>query len=184
MTTVWAIWEAGFDFFLLAPRFDIIVLFALWLLLPLTMRSFPENSRPGRRVLGVAVALPILSMAISLFFNHHDIEGKSPETVENSVPQWDAQNIPDAEWHAYGRTLYGDHSSPLKHINSQNVNQLKVVWTFHPNDIIGKDDPLESTFEVTPLKVGNRVYLCSPHQWVFALDAATGKQVWKFDPKV
>lgn len=184
MTTVWALWEVGFDFFLLAPRFDIIVLFALWLLLPFTLKSFPDSDRPGRGLLGAAVALPILSLVISLFFNHHDIEGKLPDTVGADTPQWDSQQLPDSEWHAYGRTSYGDHSSPLKQINAQNVNQLKVAWTFRTNDIIGKNDPLESTFEVTPLKVGHMVYLCSPHQWVFALDATTGKQIWKFDPQV
>lgn len=43
---------------------------------------------------------------------------------------------------------------------------------------------MEVTDETTPIKVGNTLYLCSPHQVVFALDAATGKQVWRFDPKL
>ena len=36
--------------------------------------------------------------------------------------------------------------------------------------------------EVTPIKANHMVYLCSPHQIVFALDAATGQLKWKFDP--
>ena len=43
---------------------------------------------------------------------------------------------------------------------------------------------LKPPMEVTPLKANHMVYLCSPHQVVFALDAATGQQKWKFDPHV
>jgi quinoprotein glucose dehydrogenase len=46
----------------------------------------------------------------------------------------------------------------------------------------GPHDPLETTMETTPLKANHMVYLCSPHQIVFALDAATGTLKWKFDP--
>ncbi len=49
----------------------------------------------------------------------------------------------------------------------------------------GKDgDPEETTYEVTPLKIGNRLFLCTPHQSVIALDATTGKQLWRYDPQI
>ena len=48
----------------------------------------------------------------------------------------------------------------------------------------GGNDPVETTSEVTPLKANHMVYLCSPHQIVFALDAATGQLKWKFDPQL
>jgi len=47
----------------------------------------------------------------------------------------------------------------------------------------GSCDPKETTFEVTPLKVGSMLYLCTPHGIAIALDAATGKERWRFDPK-
>ncbi len=37
---------------------------------------------------------------------------------------------------------------------------------------------------MTPLKIGNTLYLCTPHNWAIALDATTGKEVWRFDPGV
>lgn len=40
------------------------------------------------------------------------------------------------------------------------------------------------TDEVTPIKIGDSLYLCTPHQILFALDAATGKEKWKFDPQL
>jgi quinoprotein glucose dehydrogenase len=45
-------------------------------------------------------------------------------------------------------------------------------------------DPIERTFEVTPLKVGDLLYLCSVRQNAIALDAATGQERWRFDPKI
>ncbi|MGP4132286.1 PQQ-binding-like beta-propeller repeat protein [Pantoea tagorei] len=183
-TTLWALWETGFSFFLLAPRLDIIVVFGAWLLLPFIVRGFPQDARPSRIPLSAALVLSVLSLGVSLFFTHNDVSGTLPVAADAATSSSEETDIPDGEWHAYGRTLAGQHSSPLKQITPANVDKLKVAWTFRTGDIIGKNDPLESTFEVTPLKVGSRVFLCSPHQWVFALDAVTGKQIWKFDPEV
>ena len=38
--------------------------------------------------------------------------------------------------------------------------------------------------ETTPLKVGDRLYLCTARNRLIALDAASGKELWRFDPKV
>jgi quinoprotein glucose dehydrogenase len=61
---------------------------------------------------------------------------------------------------------------------------LKVAWTFRTGDLPGPNDPVETTFEVTPIKVHNALYLCSQHQRLFALDAKTGKLLWSYDPRV
>ena len=45
-------------------------------------------------------------------------------------------------------------------------------------------DPNETTFEVTPLKIGERLFLCTPHQFVIALDATSGAELWRFDPQI
>ncbi|MFM0757413.1 membrane-bound PQQ-dependent dehydrogenase, glucose/quinate/shikimate family, partial [Paraburkholderia strydomiana] len=90
----------------------------------------------------------------------------------------------DADWPAYGRTQHGTRYSPLAQINVDNVKNLQVAWTFRTGDMKRPTDPGETTDEVTPIKVGDMLYLCSPHQILFALDAATGKEVWKFDPKL
>ncbi|MFX8731532.1 membrane-bound PQQ-dependent dehydrogenase, glucose/quinate/shikimate family, partial [Acinetobacter baumannii] len=46
------------------------------------------------------------------------------------------------------------------------------------------EDPGEYTNEATPIEIGDTLYTCSPHQIVFALDATTGKERWRFDPKI
>ena len=73
---------------------------------------------------------------------------------------------PDADWRAYGRTQFGDRYSPLTQITPANVGNLKVAWTFRTGDLPGPNDPVETTIEVTPIKVDDTVYLCSPHQIV------------------
>jgi quinoprotein glucose dehydrogenase len=183
-SNVWAIWEVGFNFWLLAPRLDIWVLLGVWLLSPWVIRSFPEDRRPHRIAVLTAVAVGGVLLAASMIPGHNDLSGTLPGVSGNPVIQSDAAEVPDSDWYAYGRTSFGDHFSPLTQINTHNVHTLKVAWTFRTGDIAGKNDPLETTDEVTPLKVGDRLYLCSPHQWVFALDATTGKEIWKFDPRV
>lgn len=55
---------------------------------------------------------------------------------------------------------------------------------FRTGDLKRNSDPGEITNEVTPIKVGNTLYLCTAHQMLFALDAATGKEKWRFDPHI
>ncbi len=60
-----------------------------------------------------------------------------------------------------------------------------MAWEFRTGDVRGKEgDPEETTYEVTPLKIGNRLFLCTPHQSVIALDATTGRQLWRYDPQI
>lgn len=90
----------------------------------------------------------------------------------------------DADWPAYGRTQEGTRYSPLSQINDKNVGKLKEAWTFQTGDLKTANDPGEITNEVTPIKIRDTLYLCTPHQKLFALDAATGKQKWQFDPQL
>jgi len=183
-TMIWALCEVGFNFWPLAPRGDILVPFGLWLLAPWVTRSFPTERRPLPMPLVIAVVASIIVVGIALAATNDDLAGRLPTAVVGALPQTDADPVPEGEWHAYGRTGAGDHFSPLGQITPDNVKNLKVAWIFRTGDSKGPNDSLETTDEVTPLKIGDSVYLCSPHQKVFALDAATGKQKWMFDPRV
>jgi quinoprotein glucose dehydrogenase len=112
-----------------------------------------------------------------------DLAGELPMT-EISGTQGDRSWQPDADWTDYGGSAYGQRYSPLKQITPANIGQLQVAWTFRSGDMPGPDDPTEITLENTPLKIGDTVYLCTPHSKVIALDAATGQKRWEFDPKI
>ena len=72
----------------------------------------------------------------------------------------------------YGGQPAQDHYSPLTQINRQNVNKLVVAWKFDT----GEQGGLESS----PIVVGHVLYTNTPKPGVVALDAATGKPLWKF----
>ncbi len=92
------------------------------------------------------------------------------------------EDVPDApvnaDWPAYGGTAAGTRFSPLTQINISNVKKLRVAWVYHFNDVI------KQTLEVTPLKVDDSLYACSSSNVVVSLDAETGRERWKFDPKI
>jgi quinoprotein glucose dehydrogenase len=64
--------------------------------------------------------------------------------------------------------------SSLKQINQSNVAQLQIVWSFDAGDGAG-------TLETNPIEVNGILYGNTTSHKVFALNAATGKQVWMFD---
>lgn len=99
-------------------------------------------------------------------------------------PLSNGSSTPEGEWSAYGRTDYGQRYSPLSQINTSNVKDLELAWQIQTGDMKGPNDVGETTYQATPLKIGNALYMCTPHNWALALDADSGETLWKFDPKV
>jgi quinoprotein glucose dehydrogenase len=125
-------------------------------------------------------------LAVGLTSSYDEIAGRIQAVSAAAVPGRNATSPaqPDEDWRDYGRTAAGQRYSPLTQITPANVQNLKVAWTFHTGDLPGPNDPVESTFEVTPLKVADTVYLCSLHQKLIALDARTGVMRWSYDPQL
>jgi len=80
------------------------------------------------------------------------------------------------DWPVYGGTTENNHFSPLKQINRKNVRRLGVAWTFDTEEPGG--------LQTSPIVVEGVLYALTPSQKVFALNAATGKLLWKFDSGV
>jgi quinoprotein glucose dehydrogenase len=184
-TLIWAVSEIGFDWWPLAARGDIIFPLGLWLLTPWITRNLSSDtsSTKGTLPLWSAVGAGAVVLVIGLASSYHDIDGVVA-AVNPQLVQPDTGGQPADDWQAYGRTQFGQRYSPLNQITPANVGNLKVAWTFRTGDLPGKNDPGETTFEVTPIKVRDTVYLCSPHQRLFAVDAKTGTLRWSYDPKV
>ncbi|WP_252151588.1 glucose/quinate/shikimate family membrane-bound PQQ-dependent dehydrogenase [Acinetobacter terrestris] len=180
-TVVWGLWEVGSDFFALAPRLDILGVFGLLLLIPALTRGF-ENTKGAKLTLISTLAIIIAVMIYSIFNDPQEIHGelstKQPVTLQPTP------GIADGDWPAYGRTQSGLRYSPLAQINDQNVKSLQIAWEYRTGESKTENDPGEATNQVTPIKVGDNVYLCTTHQRLVALDPATGKEKWNFDPKL
>ncbi len=93
------------------------------------------------------------------------------------------QLLPTVSWPFYGGDQGGSKYSSLTQINRTNVNRLKLAWEWQTGD-----KPLEKwgtrpgLFEATPILVENTLYLPTPYNRVAALDPATGKERWAYDP--
>ena len=182
-TVIWAVAEVGFDFWQLAPRGDILVPLGILLLLPWFHRPLsrrPELAPGGKIALGAALLVSLAVMAIALARNPHDIEGSLPNRQGAQVYFAAAKG----DWPAYAGTWAGLKWSPLTQITPANVNKLQVAWHIHTGDLKRPSDPGEFTYEMTPIKVGDLLYLCTPHDIVIAVDPVTGRTRWRFDPKV
>jgi len=81
-----------------------------------------------------------------------------------------------ANWLSTGRTYAEQRFSPLSQIHAKNVQKLRLAWSFPTG--------LRRGHEATPLVVDGVMYLTGSWSVVFALEAATGRLLWKWDPRV
>lgn len=181
-TMIWSVWEVGFDFWALTPRCDILVFFGIWLILPFIWRRLATPSSLAVPTLGVSLVVSGIILGWAIFNDPQEINGTLSNDTTSATQQ--TSTVADGDWPAYGRTQEGQRYSPLKQINDTNVHQLKEAWRFRTGDLKTASDPVEITDEVTPIKIRDTLYLCTPHQRLFALDAATGKEKWSFDPQL
>ncbi len=87
-----------------------------------------------------------------------------------------------ADWPADGGSYHATRYSPLDQITKDNVARLEQVWQFETGDMPEDDEGYSP--ENTPLKVGDTIFVCSAMGIVIGLDAASGREEWRFDPEV
>lgn len=178
----WAVYEVRFDWWQLAPRIDLWCVFGLWLLLPFVNRHIGASGqwRDGASgLLALGLVLGAAMAAYSLTQDYHRLPGSfDAERMAATAPQ------PADEWPAYGGARRGERYAAGQQINAENVGRLKKAWEFHTGDLPGEGDPGELTNQVTPLKIGDDLFICTPHSIAIAVDADTGEERWRFDPKI
>jgi quinoprotein glucose dehydrogenase len=94
-------------------------------------------------------------------------------TAFTAIASIAALRIAQRNWPSYGGAAKNNHYSSLAQINRSNVRKLAVAWTF--------DTQEEGGLQTTPIIVDGVLYGITPTQKIFALDAATGRLLWKFD---
>jgi quinoprotein glucose dehydrogenase len=85
--------------------------------------------------------------------------------------------LPSIDWPVHRGTPGGTQYVPVAEINAANVHTLRPAWTYHTGD--GSE---RSNMHVNPIVVNGRMYITTPTLRAVALDAATGREIWTFDP--
>ncbi len=83
----------------------------------------------------------------------------------------------NVDWPYYGNDLGGMRYVNINQINPANVANLKPAWILHTG-VFNAD----SSFEGQPIVVGGMLYITSPHDHVFAVNASTGALKWTYNP--
>ncbi|WP_426702396.1 membrane-bound PQQ-dependent dehydrogenase, glucose/quinate/shikimate family [Rhodanobacter sp. Col0626] len=190
-STAWALVEVRLDWWQLLPRLDVWFALGLWLWLPFVNRKLRAVQgdhvallRGEGWALGGAVLIAAIVGIVALLQAPPDHPGEVAADRMAASGTAPTPFTAAGDWSAYGHTGYGDRYAPAQQITAQNVQKLQPAWTFHTGDFKGPNDPREIANEVTPLKANGMLYLCTPHNIVIALDPDTGKQRWRYDPKI
>lgn len=182
-STVWAWWEVRLDWWQLVPRLALWFVVGLVLWLPWVRNSLSDAGRLPANALLVALVLAGGTALAAQFTEPHRFPGMIDRAAPASAPTTPPAQ-PAGDWQAYGRSNAGDRYSPLDQITPENVDQLELAWSYRTGDLPGPDDPQETTAENTPLKANGLLYVCTPHSQVIALDPDSGREIWRFDPKI
>ncbi|MEQ3649551.1 membrane-bound PQQ-dependent dehydrogenase, glucose/quinate/shikimate family [Hyphomonas sp.] len=176
LTLFWGILEAGGDFWAWVPRFvsPFVLLLAVLAMLPMLDRARWSWGKYGVLATGLSVGFAALGIIL------YETPG-GPERLTEDRPAVDASG--GADWVSYGNSQAQRYSG-LKQINRSNVAKLDRVWLSHTGDLPEDTENNSYGAETTPLKIGNRLYLCSATNQMIALNAATGEEVWRYDPNV
>ncbi len=172
-TLVWSVWESGLSFWPLLPRvLSPVVIGLLVLLLLLGVRRSRRGLGMALTTFGVLIGAVILG--ISLFLQFSIGEAKEAKAA-TPVPAEQG-----GDWRFYGRDPGGTRFAAYDQITTANVANLKEAWRIRTGDIAtrGSED------QNTPSQIGDTVYVCTPKNIVIALDADTGAEKWRHDPKV
>ena len=180
VAVAWALWEVGGDFWQLVPRLIAFLVVAL-----VAAAAAPLLRRGEAPALGckpAALLSAVLAVAIVAFFA--GMFRPHPTVVASGEPspviKPDAGQDGGDDWSAWGRNTRGERFAQFDQINKSNVKDLKVAWTYRTGELAIDG----GEYQVTPLKVGNTMYLCTPRNQVIALDPTSGQERWRFDPKI
>ena len=176
LTVIWALVDAGLVFWPLVSRlFALAVLSLLVALVYPTLRE--ANGLPGGQggyLWGGLLAIAMAAGFWGMFQPHASVSPTGDGPALTQVDPAKAQK----NWAHYGNDEGGSRFVALDQINRSNVAKLVPVWTYHTGDV-ALSDGNGAEDQMTPLQVGDKVFICTPHNNVIALDADSGKQLWK-----
>lgn len=171
----WSLFESGLDVWAMIPRLGLFYLLFLPLLLLARNRLHggpAVTSKAARTCLAglvaVMVLVPLAAIPQAARFERHGDPSARPGTLGA---------LASGDWIDYGGNKAGTRFSALDQITPENVHKLRVAWTYS----FGEEQP--GGLQVTPIKIGSSLYACNGVNVIVSLDAETGKENWRFDPK-
>jgi quinoprotein glucose dehydrogenase len=182
-TLIWAFAEVGGNGWALVPR-----VVAPLVLLVATLLVMPTLSRDRLRWrLGIGASLATVAAVAIAGVILGQVNASRPFSPLPALAFGGGDSAPiqaGEDWPAYGGSYSARRFSPLGQITPANVGALERAWLIHTGDMPSAAAKGTYGAENTPLKVGNTLYVCTPKNIILALDPATGKQRWRFDPGV
>ncbi|WOK36112.1 membrane-bound PQQ-dependent dehydrogenase, glucose/quinate/shikimate family [Sphingomonas sp. C3-2] len=180
LSLVWGVTEAGTETWLLVPRIAAPLIAGLFACLPWLFTGRGRGAAEERRAVS-----PQLKTALFIGGG-----GLALGVVALNTPLTRASGdlpVPGgadaSQWLHYGNDLAATRYSPAQQITPDNVGDLEVAWTFRAGPLRNIGAGNLPALETTPLKVGPTLYICTPESTVIAVDAATGVERWRHDPK-
>lgn len=179
LTAIWAVWDAGLEYWPLVSRvltFAVIGL-VVALIYPTLVRA--SGAHAGRGAYGLAglLGIGVLATLAYMFVPTHVVKADRVPAIQPVAPGTEQK-----DWAHWGNTTAGNRFAALDQINKGNIDQLQVAWTFRTGDL-PESNGAGAEDQNTPLQIGDTVYTCTAYGKVFALDADTGAERWKFDPQ-
>src|SRR5258706_251144 len=131
-------------------------------------------TRRPRGWLLFAAALIIYPIGIAIAVRSSADSTAKPGDVNEARVTSDAAT--GNNWMVNGRTNDSKHFSPLKQINDQNAGNLGLAWYLDYDGAMG--------IVSEPIVVDGIIYVSAPLSKVYAVEASTGKLLWKYDPQI
>jgi len=174
-TLLWALWEVGLSFWPLVPRLAPMLVFGF--IFALLLPALNHGYKRQHTLILAGVLLLVMVIGGAWMFRPHGVI-RQPSTNFAHTNQTQIQED-ENRWQYYGRTPRGTRFVPHAQINKDNVADLQIAWTFRT----GEPPERLGAFQNTPLHIDNTLYVCTPLNKVFALNADNGEQRWMFDPE-
>lgn len=165
LTIAWTVAETGGSGWGLLPRLPVPLLLGMAFLPQGLVAALARHRRLAILASGAGVAIALAALALW------------PQTQRPASP-FPPPAFPAraAGWDHFGGTLAGARFSPADQINTANVGALEPAWTFHTGTLnrLGKGG-----MQATPIFVDGTLFTCTGFNDIVALDADTGRQIWR-----
>ncbi|TBU81664.1 membrane-bound PQQ-dependent dehydrogenase, glucose/quinate/shikimate family [Pseudomonas daroniae] len=177
-TLAWALADVGLVFWPLFSRlftFGAIAL-VVALIYPTLKKAAGGHGGRGAYALAGILGVALIAGFSGTFVAHPTVAATGDGPAVTPIDPAQAQK----NWEHYGNTAGGSRFAALDQITRANVKDLQVAWTYHTGDV-AESDGNGAEDQLTPLQVGDKVFLCTPHNNIIALNADTGRELWRND---